>query len=68
MQMTGLYAGVSGLDANMTELSVIGNNIANVNTVGFKTGNASFEDVLSQTVSDGSGSSQIGLGVQVSGV
>ncbi len=62
---SSLYTGVSGLNANMSELSVIGNNIANVNTVGFKSSSVSFEDILSQTVT---GNNQIGLGVQMSAI
>jgi flagellar hook protein FlgE len=62
---SSLYTGVSGLNANMSELSVIGNNIANVNTVGFKSSRVSFQDILSQTLS---GNNQIGLGVEMSAI
>lgn len=65
---SALYTGISGLNANMGKLSVIGNNIANVNTVGFKTSRVIFDDVLSQTLSGGSGTNQIGLGVTMSSV
>ena len=47
-----LSTGVSGLQANGTRLSVIGNNIANVNTVGFKSGRVSFNEYLVQSISD----------------
>ncbi len=47
-----LSTGVSGLQANGTRLSVIGNNIANVNTVGFKAGRVSFNEFLVQSISD----------------
>lgn len=47
-----LSTGVSGLQANSTRLSVIGNNIANVNTVGFKTGRVSFNEYLVQSIAD----------------
>ena len=45
-----LFTGVSGLQANGTRLSVIGNNIANVNTIGFKVGRASFNEFLVQRI------------------
>lgn len=65
---SSLYAGISGLNANMQKLSVIGNNIANVNTVGFKSSRVTFGDVLSQTLSGGSGTNQVGLGVEMTSV
>lgn len=65
--ITSLSTGTSGIKANMTALSVIGNNIANVNTVGFKSSRTIFSDVLSQSLTGG-GSSQIGLGSQLSAV
>jgi len=66
--LTSLYTAVSGLDANGTSLSVIGDNIANMNTIGYKASDISFGDVLSQNMASGSGTSQIGHGVQVSSV
>lgn len=63
--ITALSTATSGINANMTALSVIGNNIANVNTVGFKAGRALFSDVLSQSLTGGS---QIGLGTKLSSV
>jgi flagellar hook protein FlgE len=54
------------MSANGLSLSVVGDNIANANTVGFKAGRASFEDSLAQTVIGGSG--EIGLGVRVQSV
>ncbi len=66
--LTSLYTAVSGMDANGTALSVIGDNIANMNTIGFKASTISFGDVLSQSLSGATGSSQIGRGVQVLGV
>ncbi|MBI5901888.1 MAG: flagellar hook protein FlgE [Deltaproteobacteria bacterium] len=65
---SALYTGISGLNANMDKLSVIGNNIANVNTIGFKDSRVTFGDVLSQTLSGGSGTSQIGLGVEMTSI
>ena len=75
--LRAMYSGVSGLLANEEMLDVIGNNIANVNTVGFKGGSADFASVLSQTVSGAAGAqngnggtnaAQVGLGVQVAGI
>jgi len=66
--LTSLFTGVSGLNANMMALSVIGNNIANMNTVGFKSSRPSFAEILSQTTTGISGQSQIGLGVTLSSV
>lgn len=58
-----LFAGISGLNANATAMTVIGDNIANVNTTAFKTNRASFANVLSQSLG-GSGSNDIGRGVE----
>jgi flagellar hook protein FlgE len=73
-----LYSGVSGLGANLTNLDVIGNNIANSNTVGFKSGRVTFNEMLTQTmksasrpVSGGLGGTnpqQIGLGTMVGSI
>ena len=49
--LRSMYSGVSGMRGFQTELDVIGNNIANVNTVGFKSGRVMFQDILSQTIS-----------------
>jgi len=65
---TSLFTGISGLNANLAELSVVGNNIANVNTVGFKTSRAIFSDLLSQTLNAGGNPKQIGLGVEMTSV
>jgi flagellar hook protein FlgE len=66
--LDALFTAVSGMDATNTELSVIGNNIANMNTIGFKASTVSFDDVLSQSIANGSGSSQVGQGVTISSV
>lgn len=66
--LTSLYTGVSGMGANGVSLSVIGDNIANLNTIGFKASRIAFGDVLSQTITGIAGSSQVGRGVLVSGV
>ena len=60
---SSLYIGVSGLAASSEEISVVGDNIANVNTVGFKSGRAAFEDSLAQQLVGGGG--QVGLGARV---
>ncbi|MBP8985343.1 MAG: flagellar basal body rod protein FlgG, partial [Syntrophobacterales bacterium] len=60
---SALWAGISGLNASSKELDVIANNIANVNTVGFKASKTYFGDVLSQSISGGSsGNMQVGRG------
>src|ERR1700690_2760343 len=66
--LSSLNTGVSGLNATGQALSVIGNNISNVNTIGYKGSSISFGDVLDQTISGLSGSSQLGLGVAVNSV
>lgn len=73
-----LYSGVSGLGANLTNLDVIGNNIANSNTVGFKSGRVTFNEMLTQTMKSasrpvagglgGTNAQQIGLGTQVGSI
>jgi flagellar hook protein FlgE len=72
--LRSLFAGISGLRANQTMLDVTGNNIANANTVGFKSSTTVFQDTLSQMLTGASGSNpnrggtnpiQVGLGVQV---
>jgi len=59
--MRSLYAAVSGLRVHQTKMDVIGNNIANVNTVGFKGSTVTFQEVFSQTVK-GAGSPTDGKG------
>jgi flagellar hook protein FlgE len=73
-----LYSGVSGLTANLTNLDVIGNNIANSNTVGFKSGRVTFTEMLTQTIRSssrpvsgglgGTNPQQIGLGTRVGSI
>jgi len=62
--LTSLYTAITGMNANGTWLSVIGDNIANMNTVGFKASRVAFGDVLAGVV----GSLQIGRGVLVSDI
>lgn len=66
--LRSLYTAISGLNAHQQMIDVTANNIANVNTVGFKSSTTQFEDTLSQTISSGgSNANQVGLGVQVTG-
>ena len=58
---TSLYVGASGLDASTNELSVVGDNIANSSTVGFKSARTVFSDAMAQQLVGESG--QMGLGV-----
>jgi len=76
--MRSLYSGVSGIKVHQTKMDVIGNNISNVNTVGFKASTVAFSDVLYQTSSAASGpadsgktginAKQIGLGAGLSSI
>ncbi len=63
---SSLYSGVSGLNANSNAMSVIGNNISNANTIGFKSSRAIFGDLLSSQISGSGGASQVGRGVGLS--
>jgi flagellar hook protein FlgE len=63
----GFQHGLSGLAAASTNLDVIGNNVANANTVGFKQSQAEFSDVYANALSGGGGN-QIGIGTQVSDI
>ncbi|QWU14170.1 flagellar hook protein FlgE [Paenibacillus sophorae] len=76
--LRSMYSGVSGMRGFQTKLDVIGNNIANVNTIGFKSGRVMFKDIMSQTISGvtapndggqgGINSKQIGLGVSIGSI
>jgi flagellar hook protein FlgE len=75
--MRSLYAGVSGLQNHQTRMDVIGNNISNVNTIGFKKGRVNFQDLLSQNMQGaarpnedlgGVNPKQVGLGVNISAI
>ena len=66
MAVGSFSAGLSGLAANAQALSVIGNNLANLNTVGFKASSVTFEDLVYQNVGGSSENpTQVGLGVGV---
>lgn len=75
--LKSMYSGVAGMKAHQTKMDVIGNNIANVNTYGFKASRTTFSEVYYQTTSSATGAtantggknaSQIGYGSQVSGI
>ena len=77
--MRSLYSGVAGLKTHQTKMDVIGNNIANVNTVGYKSQTVTFSDVFYQTTQNASGANaetgmggtnakQIGLGSSVAAI
>ena len=77
--MRSLFSGVSGLRVHQNRMDVIGNNIANVNTVGFKASRMTFADAMLQRISGASGDNpatgragrnpmQIGLGVNIGGI
>ncbi len=77
--MRSLFSGVAGLRTHQTRMDVIGNNIANVNTVGFKSNNVTFQELIYQTTSNASGANndtgrggvnakQIGLGVSTGAI
>ncbi len=68
MSLTSLYAGVSGLNVNGDAISVIGNNIANSNTIGFKSGRVQFQDIVSKSLGGGAASSQIGRGAHTGNI
>ena len=52
--MRSMYSGVSGLKTHQTKMDVIGNNIANVNTVGFKSSSVTFSEIMYQNLSGAS--------------
>lgn len=63
--LTALNTGTTGLTTNSQDLSVIGDNIANSNTIGFKGGRAAFEDALLQQIIGSPGGGQLGLGTRL---
>ncbi|GGA63039.1 flagellar basal body rod protein FlgG [Ornithinibacillus halotolerans] len=75
--LRSMYAGISGMKNFQTKLDVIGNNIANVNTVGFKKGRITFQDMMSQMSASAQGATanrgginpiQVGLGSQIGSI
>jgi flagellar hook protein FlgE len=65
---SSLFSGVSGLSTLGNAMTVIGDNIANVNTVGFKSSRVTFQDILSQTVATSAGTAQVGRGSSLSDI
>lgn len=55
IMMRSLFSAVSGLKTHQTKMDVIGNNVANVNTVAFKSTTTTFSEIMYQTVSNASG-------------
>jgi len=75
--MRSMYSGVSGLQVHQVKMDIIGNNIANVNTVGFKGSKVTFQEVFAQTIKGagapqegrgGTNPQQVGLGVGLSAI
>ena len=82
--LRSMYSGISGLRNSQTKLDVVGNNIANVNTFGFKKGRITFKDMVSQNMAGATGSNidqtkntsgfggtnvkQVGLGAQIASI
>ena len=77
--MRSLFSGVAGLKTHQTKMDVIGNNIANVNTVAYKSQNVTFQELMYQTTQSASAANaetgrgginakQIGLGVQTGAI
>lgn len=76
--MRSLYSGVTGLTTHQTRMDVIGNNIANVNTYGFKSSRTTFKDIYYQTVKSpsagmtrekaGNNPTEVGYGVQLGSI
>ena len=75
--MRSLYSGVSGLQNHQTRMDVIGNNISNVNTVGFKKARVNFQDMISQQMQGaakpteevgGVNPKEVGLGMTIAAI
>jgi len=65
--ISSLFTGVTGLSSNSQAMGIIGDNISNVNTVGFKASKAVFSDIFSTILTNGSVTSQLGRGSQLQG-
>lgn len=66
--MSSMYAGISGLTAHSQAMSVIGNNLANTSTTGFKKSTMQFEDLFYSTIFTANSYGQVGHGVTVSSI
>ncbi|MEJ2225548.1 MAG: flagellar hook protein FlgE [Syntrophobacterales bacterium] len=65
---TAMYSGLSGLNCFGEAMSVVGDNIANINTTGFKYSSVHFEDLMAQLIPTGAGPGQVGRGSRISEV
>ncbi len=65
---TAMYSGLSGLNSHGEAMGVVGDNIANLNTTGFKYSAVHFEDLMAQLVSTGSGPGEVGRGSRISDI
>ncbi|WP_243358696.1 flagellar hook protein FlgE [Fundidesulfovibrio terrae] len=65
---TSMWSGVTGLLAHGDKMGIIGNNLANVNTIGYKSARMDFEDLLYTNIGTGSGTSQLGQGVRTEAI
>lgn len=75
--MRALFSAISGMKNHMSYMDVVGNNIANVNTIAFKSSRVTFQDILGQTIRGastpqagrgGTNPAQVGLGMQMGGI
>ncbi|HUW78792.1 MAG TPA: flagellar hook protein FlgE [Candidatus Nanopelagicaceae bacterium] len=75
--LRSLFSGITGLRSNQTMMDIVGNNIANVNTVGYKSSQGVFEDTLSEVLTSagapqgalgGTNPAEVGLGVKIAGI
>src|SRR5690554_2074934 len=75
--LRSMYSGIAGLKGFQTQLDVVGNNIANVNTSGYKKSRVAFQDMMSQTIAGASAptdirgginAQQVGLGSQIGAI
>ncbi len=63
-----MFSGITGLQANGEMMSILGNNIANINTIAFKGSKMFFEDIISQDVPTSAGVGQVGRGVRIGAI
>ncbi|MFL5813531.1 MAG: flagellar hook-basal body complex protein, partial [Bdellovibrionia bacterium] len=66
--LSSLYTGITGLQGQGEALSIYGDNIANANTVGFKTSRPEFQDVVAKSLKGAMGGNQIGRGTRLAAV
>src|SRR5579863_489402 len=61
--MASFSSALSGLNADTTAIDVVGNNLANLNTTGFKASSVAFQDLVTESIGAGLGATQVGFGV-----